>query len=155
MGGFIVGLPGESQDSVMETLDWLQSEDCPLDAYSINPFFLPPSKAGLHQSKISMHPERYGYTRAASDAGSYLDWQNEHMNFQQARRIVAEFQSSETYRKRNRILGGFVMYSRMRNLGYTMEDLFGELMIGGYWYDEYERRWEARRSSYFIQLADV
>ena len=99
--GLIIGLPHESVESIYQTRDWLNANwsDQAFDTWGLE---IPTKK--IRGSKISEDMTKYGYrkmtteevmqnytpeTRSA-DFNQIIPWQNEHMNYFQARRMETE-----------------------------------------------------------------
>lgn len=126
-GSFIVGLPGEPEDSVWETVEWLQRDDCPLTNAVFSPLNIRAAAddPNAPMSKIAKDPAKYGYHvtgpkpgRGISTDGPY--WANEHMDKSRAQEIVAEIHRN---RLREGPIGDWAVYSRLRSLGYSHEHL--------------------------------
>lgn len=73
--GFIVGLPYEDSNSIMETAQWLAQADCPID----HKWIIPLSIAGPHEatkylykSEFDNNYEKYGYT--IPDLNNCIEW---------------------------------------------------------------------------------
>jgi len=70
-GGFIVGLPYETPDSLREWVDWITDKNCPIDSISLMGLGL---SHGTHgQSEFSKDPTKYGYTPVDNFGG----WKND------------------------------------------------------------------------------
>jgi radical SAM superfamily enzyme YgiQ (UPF0313 family) len=122
-GAFIVGLPGESVESIWNTLNWILEDGCPLDAFSVTPLhiksFEPDLSDVLVYSKISKNPDTYSMRVDTQD-----QWKSQNMNRAMADQIVEEFHKLPKYRKRNKVVSMMAFYSRMRNLGYSFEECY-------------------------------
>jgi len=138
--GFIVGLPYETEDSIRQTMAWLESSDNPLTAvqfnqfYHINPRYLPHNfadkqsmrDAGFNESihgwtlepmsKISLNPEKYGYNNDRKK------WSTKYIDIQTAERLEEEFHLSPGCRQKKN-LAVYHNYNRIRNLGYSHEKI--------------------------------
>ena len=99
--GLIIGLPHESIESIYQTRDWLNTNwsDQAFDTWGLE---IPTKK---HRgSKISEDMTKYGYKRMSTeeiiqnydektrmaDFTQIIPWQNDHMNYFQARKIETE-----------------------------------------------------------------
>ena len=107
---FIIGLPGEPWSSIENTIEWLQQEDCPVDSYILNPLI------DTGDSKFTNNPEKYGMTY--TDSG----WEHDIMNEKDAQQFVLNKKINKNYETRN-LLGYFSYFSRLRNLGYSIESI--------------------------------
>lgn len=115
---FIVGLPGESEASMRETVDWLVSDECDLDIFGFLPLFIRPEEDGRSTSKIDRDPKKFGYVLHEDKP-----WEGEHMNFQEACTLVTSFNTDPRVRKKIKFSAATWM-GRLLNLGYTIEDVF-------------------------------
>lgn len=115
---FIVGLPGEDEASMRETVDWLVSDECDLDIFGFLPLFIRPEEDGRSTSKIDRDPKKFGYVLHEDKP-----WEGEHMNFQQACRLVSSLYSDPRVRKKIKFSAATWM-GRVLNLGYSIEEVF-------------------------------
>jgi len=147
--GFIIGLPYESADSIRKTMNWLYKEDNPLTGIQMNRYWfqVPPSlpknlgdKYDLRSvgfnltpngwvyeniSKIFADPETYGYEH--KDGKS--QWENTHLDTDSAIALENEFYN-DSRAPQKKSMSIFQYYNRMRNIGYTHDE------IGGLYYDD-------------------
>lgn len=113
---FIVGLPHESIDSILDTVEWLSSKDCPIDNVKMIPLTIKKrKKSQFNISDIGMNYEEYGY-----DIDDNGVWKNEHMSLPKAKKLVNEFHSDPLKEKQG--LSGYMFLSRLQNLGYSFEE---------------------------------
>lgn len=126
-GSFIIGLPGESEDSIWKTVEWLEREDCPLDDVCFNPLNIRVLKDNPFAplSKIACDPKKYGYEIelnneqiGASTVGP--QWKNQYMNKSRAEFLAREVQKRFMQKSP---LADWAVYSRIRNLGYSHNEL--------------------------------
>jgi hypothetical protein len=115
---FIVGLPGENEASMRETVDWLVSDECDLDIFGFLPLFIRPEEDGRSTSKIDRDPSKFGYVLHEDKP-----WEGEHMNFQEACRLVSSLYSDTRVQKKIKFSAATWM-GRLLNLGYNIEDIF-------------------------------
>ena len=94
--GFIVGLPHESISDIEKTIEWLQEDDCPIDAPSMSVLSVG------HKSDIGKNPMTYGIELVEGG------WKSEWMNRDDAVELVntTNFSNEKT----------FTFYNRMKNL---------------------------------------
>ncbi|MCT4686727.1 B12-binding domain-containing radical SAM protein [Vallitalea sp.] len=126
-GSFIVGLPGESEESIWKTVEWLQREDCPIDDVMFSPLNIRASTYNPNAplSKIARNPAKYGYTITGPTLGRGIStegpqWENEFMDKNRAETITRKIQ--EVFHKENPI-ADWAVYSRLRSIGYSSEEL--------------------------------
>ena len=95
-GSFISGLPGESEESLHETLSALLDENCPLDSWYVQATRIQNHIGNPNVefiSKIEQNPDEYGYKNTRPMENSvYLDWENEHMSRTRADEIAIQHQ---------------------------------------------------------------
>jgi hypothetical protein len=140
--GFVVGLPYETEKSIRDTMEWLYSDDNPLTAIQFNQYAAtnPPilpiesyndveklGKAGFvntprgwiyeNISKIADNPAKYGYVSLNN-----IGWKNNHMDSSLAAKIEQEFHEDTRARKKKN-LSVFHHYNRIRNLGFSHEEI--------------------------------
>lgn len=154
-GSFIVGLPGESVDSLERTMDWVLRDDCPLDHAIFSPLNIRPATDDPDSptSKIADDPARYGYTVTGPPPGSGIStdgpfWTNEHMNKREAERLTRVFQDRLAPRQPT---GDWSSYSRLRSLGHGHEELARPRTDNGLEQDAWARR-EQMRAEYLEKL---
>jgi hypothetical protein len=115
---FIVGLPGENEASMRETVDWLVSDECDLDIFGFLPLFIRPEEDGRSTSKIDRDPSKFGYILHEDKP-----WQGEHMNFQEACRLVSDIYSDPRVQKKIKFSAATWM-GRLLNVGYSIDNIF-------------------------------
>lgn len=119
---FIVGLPGEPKESILETLEYLVSEDCPLDVFSFLPLYIRAEEDGRsNHSKIDKDPKKFGYIIEAE-----TPWQNQHMTFTEAQSLVREIWKDPRVQQKSKF-NATTWIGRILNLGYSKEEIFNIL----------------------------
>jgi hypothetical protein len=116
---FIAGLPGESRESVLETVDYLVSDGCPIDVFGWMPLHIRESvDATRSSSKIDRDPKKFGFRIEKNKT-----WEADHMNYQEAVALVKDIRNDPRVRKKNKF-GDATWIGRILNVGYGIEDLF-------------------------------
>jgi hypothetical protein len=115
---FIVGLPGEDEASVRNTLDYLVSDECKLDIFGFLPLFIRGAEDGRTTSLIDKDPKKYGYTIVPDQP-----WQGTQMNFTEACKLVSDLYKDPRLQKKIKFSAATWM-GRILNIGYTIEDVF-------------------------------
>lgn len=115
---FIVGLPGEDEASIRSTVEYLVSDDCPLDVFGFLPLYIRSEHDGRSTSKIDQDPKKFGYTIEANKP-----WQGSDMNFQQALQLVRDIYTDKRVLTKSKFAAA-TWIGRVINLGYTIEDIF-------------------------------
>lgn len=118
-GGFIVGLPHETKDTVTEWLELILSGEVPLHNHQANPLLI---KAGNQDevwlSEFERQPEKYGYKVTVTgdpedNRGIY--WESPTMNSRDAKKIVQDYTQQKVQQHVR-----FDCFSHAINLGYGL-----------------------------------
>lgn len=116
---FIVGLPGETEESLRDTVDWLVSEEEPLDIFGFTTLFVRPKSDGRSESKIDKDPSKFKMIIKEDRT-----WEGETMNSNQASRLTNELFNDP--RVKNKVkFGAATWMGRIFNLGYNVEQIYG------------------------------
>lgn len=119
-GGFIVGLPHDTPETIQNWIDLLLQEDFPLHNHQVNPLLI---KAGnkneVWQSEFERNPEKYGFRITVTNdpqdnRGVY--WESSTMNSRQAAQIMAEY-----YAKYYSRPASYNCFSHTLMMGYGMK----------------------------------
>ena len=89
-GSFIIGLPGESIESVTDTFNLVMDGSIPLHSFDFKALYIERAGAVAWNSEFALNYEKYGYTEI-DGTGSHINWQNEHMNHTQAIELDHKF----------------------------------------------------------------
>ena len=144
-GNFIVGLPGESKESVKETFEWLHRPDLPLHAIGATRLYVKQYNRSITPVNISdENMIKYGFrklndgwmynnsSKILDDSKKYdidinyldgMTWSSSYMTAYEAEQLVADFYADPRNSHKKFSLTGFVVYNRMRNLGYSKEKI--------------------------------
>lgn len=136
-GAFIVGLPGETEESLWQTVDWIiQSKT--LDFVSLFPLSLRPynvklDKAVVDYADYSRNPEKYGFRKVSFDPKAY--WEHDQMNLTEAVRIagLAKLKLQEADVSNSFVTSTF-QYPHLRGLGYSQDEVFN-FVRSAKWHD--------------------
>lgn len=115
---FIVGLPGESEASMRQTVDYLISDECPLDIFGFLPLYIRASDDGRNSSKMDRDPKKYGYVLQEDKP-----WASENMDFYRACELVDEIYDDDRVQKKIKFSAATWM-GRLINVGYSIDDIF-------------------------------
>lgn len=125
--GFIIGLPEDREEDVKELFDWISNPNQILNAWEVCPLFIgtyhPDREKTIHFSRIQKSPESYGYSlnEEKTDRGHIENWTNMHgLTKKKCIEMLETFQKSPTWHKR--LLANWLLYSRLRNLGFTHQE---------------------------------
>ena len=151
---FIVGLPGETEESVWETVEWLKRDDCPIDnaIFSALNIRAVTDDPDAPLSMIAKNPTAHGYEvvgpkPGVGSVGPY--WKNEHMDKTRAEVIVAEILRDHLKKPP---IGDWAVYSRLRSLGYTHEKIANRDMSDASFLEDAKERWARMRRQYVSAL---
>ena len=122
--GFIVGLPGDTEESLMESFEWLKSEDCPLDGALFTPLYIGHYDPKLEEletfSGFAKKPSSFGmegdYIRYKNSNVEILDWSHKDMNRKRASELASYFASQIV----NKPI--FHLFHQMKNVNYSDEE---------------------------------
>jgi radical SAM superfamily enzyme YgiQ (UPF0313 family) len=124
---FIVGLPGEDEESVWKTVEWLRREDCPVDEAIFSPLNLraPSEDPDAPMSNLAKEPAKYGYELAGARPGRGIStdgpyWRNQFFDKPRAEMVAKEIQA--LFRDRQPV-GNWAVYSRLRSLGFDHQEI--------------------------------
>ena len=150
---FIVGLPGEDEASIRSTVDYLLSDECPLDVFGFLPLYIRSEHDGRGTSKIDQDPKKFGYI-----VESGKPWQNNNMSFQEAMRVCQSIYTDERVLRKSKFAAA-TWIGRIINLGYTVEDIFNIINDTSINADDIAKKLKAesniKKSWYFKQLMKI
>jgi hypothetical protein len=115
---FIVGLPGETEESLRSTVDWLVSDDCALDIFGFTTLFVRSKSDGRTESKIDKDPKKFNMTIKEDKT-----WESDVMTFEQASALTKEFFADPRVREKVKF-GAATWMGRVVNLGYSIEEIY-------------------------------
>ena len=122
--GMILGLPYDTEETLLKNHEWFLEDDCPVDCVSYVPLFIN-SNSTFHpnNSKISKNPDNYGYK-----VQSPYKWtRNDGITFEDMIKLYKDIEDQTL--SAPSIAGAFNRlqtapdWARGRNIGYTHEDM--------------------------------
>jgi len=115
---FIVGLPGEREDSLQETVEWLTDENCPLDGAAFYPLSIrEPGHEDQIYSFIANDMKKYGYLWHQGE------WVNIHTGMTQRKAVDLAIKYSDEILKHRRLPPVYFYTSRLKTLGFTDKEM--------------------------------
>lgn len=117
--GFILGLPYEPIESIRDTIEWLDSKDCPLDNKEVYALSIPSLNSHFEHSKLMIDPYRWGYKDLEPDNKDRMIWDNGHINWYQAEEMRKE--CLQRFSKHNHFNAHQI--SRVFNMGYDIDTI--------------------------------
>ncbi len=154
MGSFILGLPGETEESIEQTHRWIvESKALKIVFFpvlSIRPYSERLDKAVIDYADFARNPKKYGFEEISFDPVSY--WKHETMTSVRAQEIRLE------WIKRFKAINGWDGFIRsifqiphVRSLGFSMAEII-DFVNNGRWGDanhmEIMRRQNSAKSAY-------
>lgn len=126
---FIVGLPGEPEESIFQTVDWLSADQGPIDSFNLLPLFVVPKygdandKTAILTNKLGEQPEKY---KLMIDSQTGY-WKHEFMDKNRAIQLVNELESNPRVKRKTTVnRSGF--YGRLKNIGFSHEDCVSDIV---------------------------
>jgi radical SAM superfamily enzyme YgiQ (UPF0313 family) len=143
---FIVGLPGESEESIWETVEYLLSDENPLDVFGFLPLYIRPAEDGRQGSKMEKDPGRFGYILEEGKP-----WQSDSMDFTTAMGIVRKIYSDPRVHEKAKFSAA-TWIGRILSLGYSVEEVFSMLQSKGNYSAEIRSKTHLMKQKYFDAL---
>jgi radical SAM superfamily enzyme YgiQ (UPF0313 family) len=120
-GSFIMGLPNETMQSMLQTGKQLSMGETKLDSWAIRGLLINYEDTLSFNSEIDLNYSNYGYIVSRKNSGSHYFWKNQHTNFDIVNTLSTSFMSiskSKDYYK----LPGHDMFETI-NFGYKLEEI--------------------------------
>ena len=111
---FILGLPEETESSFTQTFNQLVTGYIPADSWIFYPLYILPKTAATFNSEITENYEKFCYRDLGGGQG-YINWANEHTNFNSSLTMANEFVEASRSIDRFKITGSFAM--NLKNYG--------------------------------------
>lgn len=147
---FIVGLPGETTESVTDTFNWLVNEEHGLDIFGFMPLYLR-AEDGRPTNTIERQPEKFGIKLVSNNS-----WETDTMTFAEASKLAHSFNTHPKTRTHCK-LSSVLWVGRILNLGYTIEELYDIVFENNYdekmnLKQEIQQRSLQKKANYYQQL---
>jgi radical SAM superfamily enzyme YgiQ (UPF0313 family) len=143
---FIVGLPGETEESIYKTHEWLEEKDNPIDCKNWIPLNIYKT---YYSSSIDLDPKKYGYEISGETDSGKLIWKNDYMTMERASEIKEDLQNRLWSRNK---MTGFLI-ARITNMGLDWNEVsqwtYGDLFKH---HHSLVDSYQALRSSYLKKL---
>lgn len=147
-GTFIVGLPGESAESIWKSVEYVTSPDSGIDMFHFFPLHISEStNLGNSTSKLEKEPEKYGYQFENKT------WKSNTMSSHEARLLSEAIYNHPSVASKNRSFTSWI--SRYRALGYTIDELFEKIRSGKDFSEEVQERVLKTKEEYFRRLMNL
>jgi hypothetical protein len=102
------------------TVDYLVSDQNPLDIFGFLPLFIREGDDGRHGSKIDNDPEKYGYTLTDGK------WSNPNMSYNQALALTKKIYARTDVKEKTKFMAA-TWIGRILSLGYSVEEIFDRI----------------------------
>lgn len=121
---FIVGLPEETEETQLQTIEWLEQNDV-LDFASFGVLGIIDYSTDIDYNSMdyadySRNPEKYGFKKVTWDP---YYWEHSTMNSDQADLLANVCSARWSKLKGNTFVKGMWQYPRLRGLGYSKEEI--------------------------------
>lgn len=133
---FMIGLPGEPVESVMETIDYLSAPDCPIDTFELNLLNLQKTEGDKPGNKIGDDPEKFGF-----ELGENNYWVNKNMDRHTGEELMRKIKTNEVIMNKRKFTSA-IYIGRILSLGYTVRDVFDAI---------YNRNYKETRKDTYIK----
>lgn len=141
--GFIVGLPHDTPEDFVQLKQYLNSNECSLDAWVVHALIL----ANGMPSMFGQDPGKYGYSFKEKE--SVFRWHRDNMNFDQAMEAAIDIRDAT----QDKCHVNTWLHLRLQNLGYS-KSFVDSLTVGGYGnkIEEIQQQKMNRKEQYFKHL---
>ena len=134
-------MPGETEESLNETFDWLTAPDCPLDSFVFQKLYIPKYDKTLE--------DIIDYSTFSKETNE--TWLSKEITSEQADELLTNFTTNEKCKTKT-YLSSFQFYSRMRNLGYDYTKCFNISKTSDINFKEFKIRKENLKQQYLKQI---
>lgn len=92
-GSFIIGLPEEPVESIVETFQQIRDREIPLDSWLFNALQISRSGSKTFNSEITNDPANFGYQDLGDLANrpGMINWRNQYLDYSQAESLSQQF----------------------------------------------------------------
>lgn len=158
-GTFIVGLPGESEESIWNTVDYLLAESSPFDIVGFSPLFISDDQhSGTLKSEISMNPKKFGYDVSYEhkdgpiNPSALFSWKHENMTIQRAHEIIKEIYQKYPIMAAHRDNDYTGWITRYKLLGYNTQEFINMVRSKNDYSKEINNKLNIIKQTYYEQL---
>ena len=120
-GSFIIGLPGESIESVTNTFNQLLNQTIPLHSWRFNGLLIAEPDASSFDSEFTKNYSEYGYTHQGVLQSIWINWKNEHMDAFTAHALANQFNTDSGLSDNFTLEGNLCM--PLTTMGYDFDQL--------------------------------
>ena len=153
---FIVGLPEETEETQLATIDWLEKNDV-LDFASFGVLGIIDYSSEIDHNSMdyadySRNPEKYGFKKVSWEP---YYWVHNTMNSDQADELANECSKRWAKLKGNTFVKGMWQYPRLRGLGHSKSEIIKmarQADSDNYWYKDLENKSKTADVEYWNRL---
>lgn len=121
-GSFIIGLPKESKESVIDTFEKCLSQDIPLHSWLFKGLRLYKPSMAAWSSELDLNYQKYGYEQLPTPEDSaMINWRNSYMDCFEANDLAKEFHD-RSQNSDHMMASGTTVWP-LKNYGYSQEYL--------------------------------
>jgi hypothetical protein len=132
-GSFIIGLPEESKESVIETFEKCLSQEIPLHSWLFKALRLYKPSMAAWSSELDLHYPKYGYEQLPTPEDSaMINWRNPYMDCVEAADLAKEFHDRSM--NSDHIMASGTTVWPLKNYGYSQEYLHNLTVKDIDWY---------------------
>jgi radical SAM superfamily enzyme YgiQ (UPF0313 family) len=100
-GSFIIGLPGESKESILQTHKQLLNQTIPLNSWRYNGLLIAEPDSASFDSEFTKDYAKFGYENTGTLLSIWINWRNEYMDavaaHEMANQLNAESAASDVF----------------------------------------------------------
>lgn len=165
-GTFIVGLPGETEESIWNTVDYLLADTSPFDVVGFAPLYISDTQdSGTLKSEMSMNPKKFGYEiihehndsavngpEGADHPSTLYGWKHENMTAHRAYEIIKEIYQKYPTMAAHKINDYTGWLTRYKLLGYSTEEFIDMVRSKNDYSKEINYKIDTIKHAYYEQL---
>lgn len=145
---FIVGLPNETEQDVWDTVEYLVSDQSPLDLFGFLPLYIRAHEDSRSSSKMDKHPGKFGYILTNGK------WQSNTMSFDRAQQLVSQIRNDSRVKRKTKFSAA-TWIGRILSLGYSVEEIYRMIHDDIDYDDEIFTRTSKLKQLYFDKLINL
>ena len=120
-GSFIIGLPGESTESILETHRQLIDQTIPLHSWRYNGLLIAEPNSASFDSEFTKDYAKFGYENTGTLLSIWINWRNQYMDAVQAHQLAGELNADSAASDVFYLEGNMVM--PLTTMGYDFDTL--------------------------------
>lgn len=117
---FMIGLPGEPKESILETMEYLIDPNCPIDTFELNLLNVQESVGDKPGNKIGETPEKFGFEIAGDGS---REWESNTMTRAEGRQLMQRIKQDPVIQNKRKFTSA-IYIGRVLSLGYSIANIF-------------------------------